>query len=208
MATTANYGWTTPDDTDLVKDGASAIRTLGSAIDTTTKANADLVGLVHIETQTLSAVSGVSFNDVFSANYGVYKLVISGAFSNAAAYMDIRLRASGVDNSSANYDIVSSVARITNALGSFATAGATSFNAFVWSGTSKNGALGDVTISNPFLSTETFVSSISAGISATVWSGITNIGVTTVTTSYDGLSLLVNPSGTFTGKASIFGYKD
>jgi hypothetical protein len=38
MATTTNYGWTTPDDTSLVKDGAAAIRTLGSSIDTTTKA--------------------------------------------------------------------------------------------------------------------------------------------------------------------------
>jgi len=38
MATTTNYGWSTPDDTSLVKDGASAIRTLGSSIDTTTKA--------------------------------------------------------------------------------------------------------------------------------------------------------------------------
>lgn len=37
MATTTNYGWTTPDDTSLVKDGAAAIRTLGSSIDTTTK---------------------------------------------------------------------------------------------------------------------------------------------------------------------------
>ena len=37
MATTTNYGWETPDDTDLVKDGAAAIRTLGSSIDTTTK---------------------------------------------------------------------------------------------------------------------------------------------------------------------------
>jgi hypothetical protein len=37
MATTTNYGWTTPDDTSLVKDGASAIRTLGSSVDTTTK---------------------------------------------------------------------------------------------------------------------------------------------------------------------------
>jgi hypothetical protein len=37
MATTTNYSWTTPDDTDLVKDGASAIRTLGSSVDTTTK---------------------------------------------------------------------------------------------------------------------------------------------------------------------------
>jgi hypothetical protein len=35
MATTTNYSWATPDDTALVKDGASAIRTLGSSIDTT-----------------------------------------------------------------------------------------------------------------------------------------------------------------------------
>ena len=41
MATTTNYGWETPDDTDLVKDGASAIRTLGSSIDTTLKAQID-----------------------------------------------------------------------------------------------------------------------------------------------------------------------
>jgi hypothetical protein len=37
MATTTNYGWTTPDNTALVKDGASAIRTLGSSADTTVK---------------------------------------------------------------------------------------------------------------------------------------------------------------------------
>jgi hypothetical protein len=37
MATTTNYNWSTPDDTALVKDGASAIRSLGTAIDTTTK---------------------------------------------------------------------------------------------------------------------------------------------------------------------------
>jgi hypothetical protein len=35
MATTTNYGWTTPNDSDAFKLGASAIRTLGSAIDTT-----------------------------------------------------------------------------------------------------------------------------------------------------------------------------
>jgi len=38
MASTTNYNWSTPDDTALVKDGAAAIRTLGSSIDTTTKA--------------------------------------------------------------------------------------------------------------------------------------------------------------------------
>lgn len=34
MATTTNFGWSTPDDTSLVKDGAAAIRTLGNSIDT------------------------------------------------------------------------------------------------------------------------------------------------------------------------------
>jgi hypothetical protein len=41
MATTTAFGWETPDDTDLVKDGAAAIRTLGSSIDTSM---ADLKG--------------------------------------------------------------------------------------------------------------------------------------------------------------------
>lgn len=33
MATTTNFGWSTPDNTGYVKDGALAIRTLGTAID-------------------------------------------------------------------------------------------------------------------------------------------------------------------------------
>jgi hypothetical protein len=40
MATTTNYSWTTPDDTALVKDGAAAIRSLGTAIDSTVFTNA------------------------------------------------------------------------------------------------------------------------------------------------------------------------
>jgi hypothetical protein len=40
MATTTNYSWSTPDDTALVKDGAAAIRSLGTAIDTTVFNNA------------------------------------------------------------------------------------------------------------------------------------------------------------------------
>lgn len=35
MATTTNYGWATPDDTALVKNGASAMRTLGTSADST-----------------------------------------------------------------------------------------------------------------------------------------------------------------------------
>lgn len=41
MAITTSFGWDTPDDTDLVKDGALSIRTLGQDIDTSM---ADLLG--------------------------------------------------------------------------------------------------------------------------------------------------------------------
>jgi hypothetical protein len=55
MATTTNYSWSTPDDTDLVKDGAAAIRTLGSSIDTTTKALNPSTTLGDIEYRSSSA---------------------------------------------------------------------------------------------------------------------------------------------------------
>lgn len=35
MATSPNYGWTEPNDTDFVKNGALAMRTLGNNIDST-----------------------------------------------------------------------------------------------------------------------------------------------------------------------------
>ena len=57
MATTTNYSWTTPDDTGLVKDGAAAIRSLGTAIDTTVFNNATnvLSGTQTLTNKTLTA---------------------------------------------------------------------------------------------------------------------------------------------------------
>jgi hypothetical protein len=57
MATTTNYSWSTPDDTALVKDGAAAIRSLGTAIDTTvfTNATAVLSGTQTLTNKTLTA---------------------------------------------------------------------------------------------------------------------------------------------------------
>lgn len=57
MATTTNFNWSTPDDTALVKDGAAAIRTLGSSIDTSM---ADLKG--GTTGQVLSKTSGTDMD--------------------------------------------------------------------------------------------------------------------------------------------------
>jgi hypothetical protein len=55
MANTTNFNWETPDDTDLVKDGAAAMRTLGNSIDTTTKALNPSTTLGDIEYRSATA---------------------------------------------------------------------------------------------------------------------------------------------------------
>jgi len=57
LPTTTNYGWTTPADTDLVKDGAAAIRTLGSSVDTTLKTQIDNTVASSIQ-KTLTTTTG------------------------------------------------------------------------------------------------------------------------------------------------------
>ena len=74
MATTTNYGWTTPDDTALVKDGASAIRTLGSSVDTTTKALNPSTTLGDIEYRSSTANTNTRLGIGTSGQY----LTVSG----------------------------------------------------------------------------------------------------------------------------------
>jgi hypothetical protein len=83
MATTTNYSWTTPDDTDLVKDGASAIRSLGTAIDTTVFTNAG----ASIAKATVDAkgdlIAGTADNTVDRLAVGANNTVLTADSSTA-----------------------------------------------------------------------------------------------------------------------------
>lgn len=86
MATTTNYAWETPDDTDLVKDGAAAIRTLGSSIDTTTKALNPSTTLGDIEYRSSTANTNTrlgigSTGQVLTVSGGVPTWATAGAGS-------------------------------------------------------------------------------------------------------------------------------
>lgn len=63
MATTTNFGWETPDDTDLVKDGAAAIRTALGGVDTSF---VDLKG--GTTGQVLAKASNADLDFVWSAD--------------------------------------------------------------------------------------------------------------------------------------------
>ena len=93
MPTTSNFGWTTPADTNLVKDGAAAIRTLGNNID------ASLVDLKGGTTgQVLAKASNADLDYTWS---NVDPLTILDAkgdlISATAADTPARLASSGVN---------------------------------------------------------------------------------------------------------------
>jgi hypothetical protein len=105
MATTTNYGWTTPDDTALVKDGAAAIRTLGSSIDTSlnTALGTKKAGLVLLNTTSFSAVASQNLTSIFSSTYDNYLIVISELAGSTGTTLRARLGASGTPNTTSTY---------------------------------------------------------------------------------------------------------
>jgi hypothetical protein len=97
MATTTNYGFEVPDDTDLVKDGAAAMRELGQDVDTQLfeALGGDYPGLRLVKKQTIgSTVGSVVVTDAFSATYDAYKIIIAGGVSSADCYLALNLGAS------------------------------------------------------------------------------------------------------------------
>jgi hypothetical protein len=113
MATTTNYGWTTPNDTDLVKDGAAAIRTLGSSVDTTTKALNPSTTLGDIEYrsatsntntrlgigttgQVLTVAGGVPSWATPAAGGGKVLQVVQGTFTGTAQTTSTTMASSGL----------------------------------------------------------------------------------------------------------------
>lgn len=208
MATTANYGWTTPDDTDLVKDGASAIRSLGTAIDTTVKSVSDASGLVHIETINPSSASAISFsNGVLSATYDRYLIVGNFQQNTSTGDFQMRGRTSGTSNSGANYVDQFLSAANTSITATRAT-GQTSWE--VLAAVPTGFAAIQMYLYN-FFPNDTQKSFISKGIRATSSTSLTSIdyggGWTGSAVSFDSVEFLTG-GGSITGQFSLYGFKD
>jgi hypothetical protein len=206
--TTPNYGWAVPTSTDLVKDGATAIETLGDAIDASmnTALGTKKAGMVLLNTTSFSAVSSQSVNSVFSSTYKNYRLVYNGT-KTVDTPMLFRFRASGTDDSSANYYWGANRSFASTATYELDKAAASTSGAFV----STNGANAfqnaDITIYSPFESVVTKFSGtnvFSSASSAAAIGGGWSFGAHLVASAFDGLTILAG-SGTITGTVSIYG---
>jgi hypothetical protein len=207
MATTTNYSWTTPDNTAYVKDGASAIRTLGSSVDTTlfNITNGKNVGLVPILTTTFSSIASTNISSIFSATYDNYRILVNIAQNStfSANYIQLRIGATTVTN---NYDRRG----VFLNSGSTVSGSGTAAESTLLIGQTGNGGRSFHTIdfANPFLTVPTIGTVVAAdnesgGGRDMFLSSIYNSN----STSYDSLVLGCS-AGTITGTIRVYGYRN
>lgn len=201
MATTTNYSWNTPDNTAYVKDGASAIRTLGSSVDTTlfTALGGAYPGLRLIKKQTIgSAVASVSVTSAFSATYENYKILISGGVGSTIN--EIRFNLTG--NTAGYYG-----GPIFKPFNSTVVSGVANNNFAYWTTgfTTTQGMSHNVDLQNPFLTQPTTftANSVVNNTAGSVW---INNGMHDSVSSFTGFTLSAS-TGTFTGGTIyVYGY--
>jgi hypothetical protein len=201
MATTTNYSWTTPDNTAYVKDGASAIRTLGSSVDTTlfTALGGTYPGLRLIKKQTVgSGVSSIPVTNAFSATYDNYKIMYSNGVGSTALSLQMTLT-----GSTANY--ASSVIYAAYSGGGVAAA---SLGTTSWSQAgdcSTGGCSLNVELSDPFNTKLTGFRALTS-VMNTAGSTIAQNGLHNVSSSYTGFTLTTSTGTVSGGTIYVYGY--
>jgi hypothetical protein len=208
MATTTNYGWNTPDDTALVKDGASALRTLGSSIDTSlnTALGTKKAGLVLLNTTSFSAVASQNIPSVFSATYDSYSIVFTFSGStNARAAFRVSSGASPITTSTYAYKTIGSGTNATTIVNTNSSSGTFIDMGDITSNAATGFIGGSMTVSNVFAATRTAISGTCMGATTGDIFLYAFGGENLNSTSYDGFALTCS-TGTITGSVSVYGY--
>jgi hypothetical protein len=199
--TTPNYGWDVPTSTDYVKDGATAIETLGDDIDATlwTALGGAYPGLRFIKKQTVgSGVSSIPVANAFSATYDNYKIMYSNGVGSTALSLQMTLT-----GSTANY--ASSVIYAAYSGGGVAAA---SLGTTSWSqaGDASTGGVSlNVELSDPFNTKLTGFRALTS-VMNTAGSTIAQNGLHNVSSSYTGFTLTTSTGTVSGGTVYVYGY--
>jgi hypothetical protein len=202
MATvTPVYNWPVPTSTDYVKDGATAIESLGDAIDSSLNSitGGKNVGMVHLNTTTFSAVTTtVGIDNVFTSAYDNYKIV--GSFlTSTAAYAFLRFRTGGSTRVTGYRQVEnpgSSAFSSSDIRFAYSYANANNFTPF------------EILISNPAIaSRKTQAHGLQLGIGDSNQFVNTYSGFYNTAEANDGF-LFLPGTGTMTGEVSVYGLRD
>jgi hypothetical protein len=204
MAITPTYSWPLPDNDDLVKDGAEAIRDLGNAIDTTVDGLG--IGLVHIKTESFSGAVSHSFGSdadpIFSSNFRNYLIILDNtkaATSNQV--VGFRLRVDTSDITTGNY-FTQRTESITTTVSAGSTASATSARIGTFPVVEQGSII--LNLYSPFESIRTMFS-YQQSTFVTNLRNETGTGLVNLNTSANGFTFF--GSTNLSGTMSVYGYK-
>jgi len=162
----------------------------------------DVPGMVLLNTTSFSAVASQSISDVFSTTYTNYRVLVNLDSNSAGAYISMRLRVSGTDNTTTNYAYTTYRNRmVSSSLAAYTQTadGNTLFRILTEAQTETATISYDVF--NPFNSEYCQIS----GVGTNNQDSFGFSGSFNATTSFTGFTLLPN-SGTMTGSVSVYGY--
>ena len=205
--TTPNYGWDVPTSTDYVKDGATAIETLGDDIDASlfSITGGKNVGLQYITSTSFTSQASVTFDGVFSSAYLSYVMI--GNFSVAAnSNLNINLRNGGADLGGTSYSSSWYYNQQT---------GGTAGPDYAFGGSNMNmqksnacrGFYGEVKFFQPFTNTFTHFNWHATQFDGTTPFGFTATGSDSDARVANGFKINT-PSSTMTGNIKIYGLRD
>jgi hypothetical protein len=164
-------------------------------------------GLVHLHTESFSAKSSVSVDDVFSADYDSYEVIVSSLYPSATGNnVYLYMRSSGTDETS-NYWYATEYLQVNNTTtrGSGAPA---SFHFITVSSAANAGFMSTaIRIINPAVAAATRINSESFGYTGSSNAAINASGSLNTLTAYDGFTLSIS-SGTISGTIRVYGYRN
>lgn len=204
--TTPNYGWDVPTSTDYVKDGATAIETLGDDIDASlfSITGGKNVGLQLISTTTVTSSStAINVNNCFSATYDNYFAVFD-ITPVSSGTINLRMRNGGTDRTDNAYSYVSQAYNTSGtSVGNYGS-GTSGIPTQAYAAYNQ---VGIFQIQNPFVSTKIseFQSQYNGlSTAGSVINGVSGVRYNTLN-SNDGFSIY-SSAGNITGKITIYGY--
>jgi hypothetical protein len=201
--TTPNYGWDVPTSTDYVKDGATAIETLGDDIDASlfSITGGKNVGLQHINTTTFTGVSSISLNNVFTTAYENYRIEMN-AVGSANAGATFVMRKAGV-NTTAGYNGAAFYTQFSGGAANFNSASSAANAPFPAFGSNGGSASFDV-MNAATVSGQVVMQGLYHYPPA---SYCAFFGYNINGNTFDGFTITIN-SGTFTGTIRVYGYRN
>jgi len=157
-------------------------------------------GLVHLHTESFSAVSSVSIDDVFSSKYDNYKIHVN-SINSATALVLMRMRATGSDNTAGSYRWQLMYRNEAGTLAGVGNNGGTSFQLTEGAAARRNAS--SIELFEPASAQETSMISLNRQYDAVV----SSVGTFTASNQFDGFTVFV-ASGTFTGTLRVYGYRN